>query len=103
MRGLFVRFSNPVFTILPNSKSPAHAGSRNRGANSEIIPRWLFLARSRQPLLFRHLREMSFGSEKLFKGSALHNPTVIQNNDFIHVGQSGETMRNADDRSAFLE
>ena len=109
------------------SESPAHAGSRNRGAlfafriprvsvsrecgvlsefripNFKIISRKCFSAGRREPLLFRHFRKMALGLEKFLKSSTLNNPSVIQNDDFIHVGQSGEAVGDTDDGTALLE
>ena len=51
---------------------------------------------SSQPLLLRHLRKMALGQQELFESPAFHNPAMIQNNDLIHVGQSGEAVGDAD-------
>ena len=109
------------------SESPAHAGSRNRGAlfafriprvsvsrecgvlsefripNFKITFRGRFLAGGREPLLFCHLRKMALGSKKLFKSSTLHNPPVLEDDDLVHVGQGGESVGNTDDGTALLE
>ena len=46
---------------------------------------------------------MSLGSEKFLKCSTFHNPSVIQNDYFIHVSEGRKAMGDTDDGSPFLK
>ena len=88
-------------------RDPANAGhyslSEFRIPNFEIISRRCSSAGRRQPLLFCHFRKMTLRSEKFLKCPPFHNPAMIEDDDFIHVGQSGEAVGDTDDGTALLE
>ena len=63
----------------------------------------VFLALGHESLLLCHFGELAFGLQQILESSAFYDSTVVEDNDFVHVGQGGEAMGDADDRPAFFE
>lgn len=61
------------------------------------------LVRRCQSLLLRHLRKMALGLEEFLECPPFYNPSVVEDDDLIHVRESREAVGDTDDGSPFLQ